>query len=809
MTFLSLWSFVLLLASYPAAILAQLPKSLGPLPLEVRSPYLNVWVTPPRNWDIASGSVSGFNNGQSFLHDGFPNQTALIRVDGVAYSMFGDSSHPNGTNLQAVLVTPTRTIFSFSIGPVEVNATFFSPIEPGDLLRQSLPFSYLYFNVASKGGSEHDIQIYASIDAATLFAADSQNFTWTTATKGESIYHAVEPQDQIVFSEDIEGRPRWGTAYFATEAVDATFIVGSGASAIGTFSAQDTLQRLQDSQTGQVETNSSTNASPSFALVRDLGTIVATTSPVVFAIGLIQDPVVLYNTLSGVNEDRIPYYRANYTDDADLINDFLSDFPGALTRAIALEAKIQSDAADAAFFPNDYMGLVSFSARLVYASIVITVTPGLEGRVDTSSAMAFLRNLGTDTRINVVDTLFAAFPMFMYLDPKLGALLLEPLLASETGLSMPYAMMDLGDKYPNATAGGIIHNKGLEESADMVIMVYAYARATGNGSLIQRYYDPLKRWGEYLIQETLYTQGQTSADGLNTDNQANLAFKGIVALRAMAEMSAAVGQFSDSKTFGDTSAVYFNIWETLALGSDQHLLATYGDQSSWSLGYNYFADLWLQTHILSKATFDAQLDFLSNTKVSGTFDVANVGVALDSFRPSNVTTSWNIFAAASANQNKAIQNSIISGLHGHTGWNQLIVSSGGESVFSQSPALGAIFAPLTLSSGPFLPIQLVDSSTPSADRPSSKVKKIAGALGELAAGGVIAGVVVLGLIVLRRRQHSAQATLANVTWVPRVFKLELLPSSKSRTSMNSYTSSKPEKQEKAWKNLEDYEFEDI
>ena len=50
------------------------------------------------------------------------------------------------------------------------------------------------------------------------------------------------------------------------------------------------------------------------------------------------------------------------------------------------------------------------------------------------------------SRVNAVETLYSAFPMFMYIDPKLGGLLLEPLfrLQASTNYTIPYAAPDLG-----------------------------------------------------------------------------------------------------------------------------------------------------------------------------------------------------------------------------------------------------------------------------------------------------------------------------------------------------------------------------
>ena len=42
---------------------------------------------------------------------------------------------------------------------------------------------------------------------------------------------------------------------------------------------------------------------------------------------------------------------------------------------------------------------------------------------------------------------------------------------------------------------------------------------------------------------------RTSADGESTANMTNLAFKGIVGVKAMAEISRAVGETSDAQTY--------------------------------------------------------------------------------------------------------------------------------------------------------------------------------------------------------------------------------------------------------------------
>ena len=81
------------------------------------------------------------------------------------------------------------------------------------------------------------------------------------------------------------------------------------------------------------------------------------------------------------------------------------------------------------------------------------------------------------SRVNAVETLYAAFPAFMFIDPGLGAPLLEPLfrLQASSNYSIRYAAADLGtsrvnsksaifkpyivgSNYPNVTGTNSTHN---------------------------------------------------------------------------------------------------------------------------------------------------------------------------------------------------------------------------------------------------------------------------------------------------------------------------------------------------------------
>ena len=66
----------------------------------------------------------------------------------------------------------------------------------------------------------------------------------------------------------------------------------------------------------------------------------------------------------------------------------------------------------------------------------------------TSAVLSIIRvlSLTIKSRVNPVEVLYAAFPAFMYIDPRLGAPLLEPLfrLQASPNYTIPFAAADLG-----------------------------------------------------------------------------------------------------------------------------------------------------------------------------------------------------------------------------------------------------------------------------------------------------------------------------------------------------------------------------
>lgn len=77
---------------------------------------------------------------------------------------------PTGTaafvNQTGFEYTSTKSTFTLDVdGQVEMKVTFLSPVYPDDLMRASLPYSYMEVDVQSTDGNTHDVQIYTDISA--------------------------------------------------------------------------------------------------------------------------------------------------------------------------------------------------------------------------------------------------------------------------------------------------------------------------------------------------------------------------------------------------------------------------------------------------------------------------------------------------------------------------------------------------------------------------------------------------------------------------------------------------------------------
>ncbi|KAJ3489251.1 hypothetical protein NLI96_g2242 [Meripilus lineatus] len=569
-------------------VLSATPWSVSPfnpsaVPLAVRSPYLSAWLNQASAGTALNGDWAKFWTGTIVGWAGY------VRVDG----------HP------VTQITATQSIFTLTAGGVDITVTFLSPIEPTDLVKQSLPFSYVSVVAAPNDGNSHTVQVYTDISAEWITGNNSLIANWTTDTSNNAIIHQTQLAQQQPYTE-ISDHIQFdifvdGSAFHATLSASGTttsWQTGEDVALRTQFVNNGVLQYTQDTSFRGVS-----DKWPVFSLAHDLGLVNSASDPVVFAVGHVRDPAVEYLGANGQTQHRSLYFWTKYNSVSDALVDFLKDYPNALQRAKAFDDRLTTDASKISL---DYIDVASQVARQAFAATEITVSRNADNSLNTSDVYMFVKEISSSGNVNTVDNIFAALPLYLYANPALGKAALAPLLEYQASGQYPnlWAVHDLGRPYPQALG----HNDGqdtqmpIEESGNMLIMTLSYTLRTNDTSLVTRYFSLLDQWAKYLVTNTIAPANQLSTDTFQGTlaNQTNLAAKGILGIRAMAEIARIAGDTARASSYNAIGFWHIISMETNCLGqiSSQILYSQQNQigisQSQILLGFHLIAgwEIW-------------------------------------------------------------------------------------------------------------------------------------------------------------------------------------------------------------------------
>ncbi|KAF8885607.1 hypothetical protein BD779DRAFT_664453 [Infundibulicybe gibba] len=446
----------------------------GAVPLAIRSPHFNSWLPGP-----------GTGHWPTFWNDRILGWLGYIRIDGVTFEWLGGTPG-NGATLFKTEITPTRTILTLTAGPMDLEVTFLSPIEPTDLVHQSFPFTYMYLTANATDGASHSVQLYTDITAEWVSGDRDTNVTWSTTPNNDLVYHQAQRASPRPMDE-IKDQAEDATVYYAmANSPNMTWQTG-----VDTFRGRFEKVGGRLSNTEGKDFRAISDNWPIFAFSMDFGNITDISTPVVWALGVVRDPAILYGSGDGSTQLRSSFFWTQYSTIGDAISAFIKDFPNAQQRAIELDQRITSDALS---ISQDYTDLVSLSVRQTIGSIDITASKGFDGQWNTSDVMMFMKSVGdTSRRVNPTEFMFAAFPAYLYLNASWAGFLLRSSLQQQAATlpASTYAMPDLGSTYPIALGNNSITSTAealaIESSGNMIIMALAHAKASGDGSLIRSY----------------------------------------------------------------------------------------------------------------------------------------------------------------------------------------------------------------------------------------------------------------------------------------------------------------------------------
>lgn len=655
-------------------------------PLAVRSPYLSSWLAA----DNLPGTWPTFWTGRITAMAG------IARIDGTAYVFCGNPALPNRNPLPTMRqtsseLTSTRSTFVLEQAGVELTVVFHSPVEPGDLRRQSMPLSYLTTSARSLDGEAHQVSVYLDISGEWAYGDTNADITWdttTTPSKGGTVRSlSCTPATPKVLAEEGD-TALWGSVLWsAVQGRGVTWAIG-----------EDAVVRAQAVDHGVLSSTADTdkpraisNRWPVFAFNVDLGPVRGRSEPFTISIGHVRTPALSY-----LGTDLPPLWTKYYGAWPAMVAAFHDDHAPAVSRSRKLDAKIEREATRAG--GAKYAALCALALRQAYAGTELVSRNG--------TPWAFLKEISSDGNVSTVDVTYPGVPVWLYADPGYLGLILAPVLdyAEQGGWPKTFAPHDLGSSYPNAAG----HNDGneedmpVEESANMLIMVAAYldrVPAAAARSYATTHYPILTQWADYLVANALDPDNQNQTDDFTgfIAHSVNLALKGIVGIAAMGKIARAAGKAADGTHYASTARSYIAQWRTKATdtGGD-HLKIAYDQAGTWSLKYNGYADALLGTGLVPKAVAAKEAAwYLSRANT--------YGVPLD-LRHTYTKADWELWTAAWLRDHREIRDVLIESayLFATTTGSRVPFSdwydttTGRQQGFQDRPVVGGMFALLTL-----------------------------------------------------------------------------------------------------------------
>ncbi|QRW21677.1 hypothetical protein RhiXN_06666 [Rhizoctonia solani] len=611
---LSLAALWLISDSFSPVVQAQniswqaLPFSPPNFPLAVKSPYTSGWIGGydkelAKQWpEFGTGGARKITLGW----------ICNVRVDNTTYKAMGGRSADNDTVQTQAQFTPTRTIINSRAGPVDLVITFLSALDTNDLVRLSLPFSYLSVSTVSNDGGSHAVsalilyayQVYADISGEWITSDTGDPAVWSTDANGSILIHQMSLRNPRPYLEARQ-RAQWGTVYLATNRTSGTtWQTGAETPIRDTFLRSGTLRNTIDTDFRPVN-----DTWPIMAIAQDLGEVATQAQVVTFTVGHSRDPAVKYFSEAG-EQARSLYFRSQFSSEVEAVRYAVSEYDNARTASVEFDNRVQDDAAR---YSPDYASVVALATRQAFASIEITLN-GTGPAADLQDIKLFTKDAAVDNTgssrdgvLSSVDSLYSIMPMLIYTNPNLGNYALASFFEYPQTRAESYALHDLGLRYSRVLAHERQYRNPVDTTANMIIMTYAFMRYTGDAKLAAKHYYTLKAWADYLVSNALVHSDQLTGDWFMTtgvSNQTNLALKGLIALKSMVEIQDAVGMSNESSTYEDAAKSGLEQWMELSKLGTKFRYESSSEQPQ--LLHGLYADKILGLNFVPESVYAAQ-----------------------------------------------------------------------------------------------------------------------------------------------------------------------------------------------------------
>ena len=544
-------------------------------------------------------------------------------AEGDLSPQFGIIVHKNGdplftkTAVQTFAdVQPTRTIYGFTCGPVDLELTFMAPLLMDDLDLMSRPVNYISYDVKANDGKKHDVKIY--FEASPLWAVDypSQQTATESFEDGGLVYLKSGTLSQnILGKRGDDRRIDWGYFYLVSEKEGTDAGVGTGEALRNAF-----IGGTPVSEVGKA----GNDGSGRMAVTRDLGTATKASGKVMIG----YDDIY---SIQYFHENLRPYWNKDGNKTIkDAFNAALADYPSLVKKCTAFDLKMMKDAL--ASGGQEYAEICALAYRQsIHAHKLVEAPNG--------DLLWLSKENNSNGSIGTVDVTYPSAPLFLLYNPKLAEGLMNHIYYfSESGQwTKPFPAHDVGT-YPLANGQTYGGDMPVEEGGNMLTLTAAVCYYENDFSYAKKHWETLTTWTEYLMQFGLDPEDQLCTDDFagRFAHNVNLSVKAILGIASYGYMAGKLGYDDVAEKYTSAAKEMATKWMGMADDGDHYRL-TFDRPGTWSQKYNLVWDKLLGLGIFPEEVAKKELAYYPT--VSNEY-----GLPLDN-RMTYTKTDWILWTA--------------------------------------------------------------------------------------------------------------------------------------------------------------------
>lgn len=279
----------------------------------------------------------------------------LARINGTTFCLLGCTGGRAGTvpaTQKSINITSTHTYVSLEAGSTDVTLDFFSPVDPIDHVRQSLPYSYLTVSTNNNATTQPEVNVLLAIDSSWL-STRGRPYVRNYSVNGSKIL-ALNGEQGREFSEN-NNMALWGDVVLATRDDSDLSItscqVGSPQGVFGSFIQTGDLTGY----IGVMEHDNLAACSQSVLSGKRNSSSTSTT----FAIGLHQDKAIQYND-GNSTKPQAAYFRSQIANISQAVTHFFNGYEDTLAQSRVLDEHIRTIGAVTS---SNYSDLLEYVVR--------------------------------------------------------------------------------------------------------------------------------------------------------------------------------------------------------------------------------------------------------------------------------------------------------------------------------------------------------------------------------------------------------------------------------------------------------------